>query len=209
MPVAHDLMLEFARMGVVFAHLIACCIAMGLVLTSDIAMVRQLYKGDPTDRIDMQRMKALQSTVSAALIALWATGLMLVALDTAVRGWDYFANPKLQAKILIVVLLTLNGLVLHRYVLPWMQNVGTLLRLPPRQAVFATFSGAVSGASWLYAALLGVGRPLSWKYSLFELLAAYPLLVAGGFMGMLALTAIGRHRESRSTLPREADAAVG
>ncbi|EJM77769.1 hypothetical protein PMI31_00620, partial [Pseudomonas sp. GM55] len=33
---------EYVRLGVVYFHLIACCVAIGLVLTSDVAMVKQL-----------------------------------------------------------------------------------------------------------------------------------------------------------------------
>jgi hypothetical protein len=36
--------------------------------------------------------------------------------------------------------------------------------------------------------MLGVGRPLAWKYSLIELLAAYPILIVGGTTMMLTLT---------------------
>ena len=38
---------EFTRMAVLYAHLIACCVAIGLVLTSDIAMVKQLMRAGP------------------------------------------------------------------------------------------------------------------------------------------------------------------
>ena len=46
---------EYLRLGVVYFHLIACCVAIGLVLTSDIAMVKQLLKGD-TSVIMMTRI---------------------------------------------------------------------------------------------------------------------------------------------------------
>ena len=113
---------------------------------------------------------------------------------------QYFANPKIQAKILIVMLLTLNGVVLHHVVLPWLQKAGSLLELTPSRTTFAVFAGAVSGVSWLYAAMLGVGRPLSWKYSLWQLMAAYPLLIAAGFASMLLLTGFVKYRNTaRST----------
>jgi hypothetical protein len=86
-----------------------------------------------------------------------------------------------------VVLLTLNGFVLHNLVLPALQKAGSLLHMTFSRAMLAAFAGVVSGVSWLYAAMLGVGRPLSWKYSLFELMAAYPMLIAGGFLTMLAV----------------------
>lgn len=194
MPVAQTLVTELARMGIIYVHLIACCVAIGLVLTSDFAMVRQLYRGEaPTDS---RHLATLQTTVATALIALWISGAAVVLLDASMKGWDYFANPKLQAKIAIVVLLTLNGVVLHRRVLPWLQKAGSLLKLSFSQSLLAIFAGAVSGVSWFYAALLGVGKPLSWRYSLVELMAAYPVLIAGGFVSMLLLTAWAKYRTS-------------
>jgi hypothetical protein len=187
---------EFTRMAIVYLHLIACCVAIGLVLTSDIAMVKQLIKGDPNDRLDAQHLADLQRTVSRALMGLWLTGVAIVTLDASIKGWGYFANPKLQSKIAIVMLLTINGFALHKYVLPLLQKAGSLLKLSFSQRLLAIFAGAVSGVSWFYAAMLGVGRPLNFKYSLVEILAAYPVLIAGGFVGMVFLTAWAQYKAS-------------
>ncbi len=187
---------EFTRMAIIYLHLIACCVAIGLVFTSDIAMVKQLIKGDPNERMDAQHLADLQRTVSRALMALWITGAAIVTLDASIKGWGYFANPKLQSKIAIVMLLTINGFALHKYVLPLLQKAGSLLRLSFSQRLLAIFAGAVSGVSWFYAAMLGVGRPLNFKYSLVEILAAYPVLIAGGFVMMLLLTAWAQYRAS-------------
>lgn len=188
--------MELTRLAIVYLHLIACCVAIGMVLTSDLALVKQLLKGDPAARLDEHHMSELQRTVSRALLVLWVTGVAIVALDASVKGWGYFANPKLQAKIGLVVLLTINGVWLHRAILPLMEKAGSLLKLKPSHRMLAIFAGAVSGVTWFYAALMGVGRPLAWKYSLLELLAAYPVLIAGGFLSMLALTAWAKRRVS-------------
>jgi hypothetical protein len=180
--------IEFTRMAVVYFHLIACCVAIGLVLTSDIAMVKQLLRADPTEKLDAKHLSELQKTVSRALLVLWITGLGIIALDVSLKGWAYLGNPKLQAKIAIVCLMTMNGCVLHKYVLPLMQKAGSLLNLSFNQCMSATFAGALSGVSWFYAAMLGIGRPLNWKYSLLEILAAYPVLIVGGFVSMAMLT---------------------
>lgn len=180
--------IEFTRMGIVYLHLIACCVAIGLVLTSDIAMVKQLLRADPAERFDPGHMSDLQKTVSRALLALWVTGAAIITLDASIKGWGYFANPKLQSKVVIVMLLTMNGYALHKYVLPMLQRAGSLLRLSFSQRTFALFAGAVSAVSWFYAAMLGIGRPLNWKYSLVEIMAAYPVLIAGGFAFMVLLT---------------------
>jgi hypothetical protein len=192
---------EFTRMAIVYLHLIACCVAIGLVLTSDIAMVKQLFRADPAERLDAKHLTELQKTVSIALFALWITGAGIVSLDVSLKGWEYFGNPKLQAKIAIVCFLTLNGLVLHNYVLPLMQKAGSLLKLSFSQRMSAIFAGALSGVSWFYAAMLGIGKPLNWKYSLAEILAAYPVLIIGGFASMMLLTVWSKHKSNGVKAP--------
>jgi len=191
--------MELTRLAIVYIHLIACCVALGLVLTSDMAMVKQLLNGDSA-ALDPDHMSGLQRTVSRALVALWITGVAVIAMDASVKGWGYFANPKIQAKISLVMLLTVNGFLLHAKVLPLLQKAGSLLKLTPSERSLALFAGAVSGVTWFYAAFIGVGRPLAWKYSLVELLAAYPVLIAGGFMTMLALTAWARVRAEEAPI---------
>lgn len=193
---------EFTRMAVVYLHLIACCVAIGLVLTSDIAMVKQLFRANPNEKLDPKHLSDLQKTVSRALLALWVTGASLIALDVSLKGLEYLGNPKLQAKIAIVCLLTLNGFVLHKYVLPLMLKAGSLLKLSFNQRMVAIFAGALSGVSWFYAAMLGIGKPLNWKYSLVEILAAYPVLIVGGFASMMLLTAWSKHKSNSVKAPR-------
>jgi hypothetical protein len=187
--------MELVRLAIVYIHLIACCVAIGLVLTSDFAMVRQLLRGDGSHH-DADQLSTLERSVFTALIGLWVTGIALVGLDTALNGWEYLLNPKLQAKVLIVVLLTLNGALLHRAVLPLMKRVGSLANLRSSQRTLAVFAGSVSGVSWFYAAMLGVGRPLSWKYPVTTLLAAYPFLIGGGMAMMLLLVTWSKSRGS-------------
>jgi hypothetical protein len=198
MQIAQELVFEFARLGLVYVHLIACCVAIGLVAKSDVSMIKAMLKDDggAADRAHMQQMKELQWIVSLALGVLWASGVALVTLDALTKGggWLYFSNPKMQAKILVVVLLTLNGLALHSLVLPALQKAGSILKLDFGKTVLASFTGVVSAVSWMYAAFMGIGRPLAWKYSLLQLMAAYPLLIVGGFMTMLLVLTWCSHR---------------
>jgi len=187
--------MEFTRLAVLYVHLVACCVAIGLVLTHDIAMVRELLDGKGPAHPDPKALQTLQSTVSRALAVLWVTGVAIVALDVSVKGLDYFLNPKLQAKIGLVVLLTANGVLLHRTVLPMLQKAGSLLKLNFDQRLLAVFAGALSGVTWFYAAFMGVARPLAWKFSLMQLLGAYPVLVLGGFCAMLGLTSWAKARD--------------
>lgn len=189
--------MEFTRLAIVYFHLIACCVAIGIILTSDVTMIKKLLTGDPEAPDDLAHLRYVKHVVSLSLIALWISGIAIVAVDASLKGLEYFTNPKLQAKIAIVALLTLNGFLLHGTVLPAIEKFGSLLNLPGTLRQRAIFAGAVSGVSWLYAALLGVGRPLAWKYSLAELLAAYPFLIAGG---MATIAALAYRAKSRGNL---------
>lgn len=191
--------MEFMRLGIVYAHLIACCVAIGMVLTSDFAMIKELFKGGNSHLQDRDHMQSLQKSVSAALAVLWLSGVAIIWVDINASGLSYLLNPKLQAKIAIVMLLTFNGRLLHGLVLPALQKAGSLLKLDFSMRMFALFAGALSGVSWFYAAMLGVGRPLSWKYSLAEILAAYPVMIVGGFIAMVLLTQWAKAREVNPT----------
>jgi hypothetical protein len=175
-------------------------------LTSDLAMVKRLMNGDA--REDPDHLDYLQKVVSGSLAALWLTGIAIISLDASEKGWEYFLNPKLQAKIAIVLFLTVNGFFLHRSILPLMKKTGSLLDLPLDYRFLAMFSGAVSAVSWFYAALLGIGRPLNWSYSLTELLAAYPLLIAGGFLGTLLLAVWARRLSAAGNVQAQLELAT-
>lgn len=190
--------MEFVRMGIVYAHLISCCVAIGLVLTSDIAMIQGLF-GDDQGVRDETHLPQLQRIVARALAGLWITGVSVTLLDASTQGLTYFLNPKLQAKIAIVVLLTMNGFLLHKAVLPGMQRAGSLLNLELKPRLIATFTGVVSGVSWFFAALLGVAKPLSWKYSLTEILGGFPILILLGFIGMLVITAMAKFKQESAS----------
>lgn len=198
---------EFFRLAVVYVHLIACSVAIGSIVVSDFAVVRQLISGDPYQGQDNEHLQQLQSAVTFALLALWLTGAVIIAIDVAAKGLGYFDNPKLQAKIIIVCLLTLNGVLLHNTVLPMMKKAKSLLRLTWSQAAFALFVGTLSAISWFYAAFLGIGRHLSWKYPLMQLLAPHTALIACAFLGMLSLLAWAKYR-TRKPSQRDFDATL-
>jgi len=187
--------MEFIRMAIVYLHLIACCVAIGLVLTNDVAMIKNLFKHEQ-DTQDDGHLAHLPRIVSLALIALWITGLGIIGLDVSTQGMAYLMNPKLQAKVAIVALLTFNGFILHNTVLPGLQKAGSLLRLGFKARTLAIFTGVVSGVSWFSAALLGVGRPLNWKYSLTEILGGLPIVILFGFVGMMVIVAFAMSKRS-------------
>jgi hypothetical protein len=199
---------ELLRMAVVYVHLLACCVAIGLLITNDVAMIKSLIRADASHVVEVQHLRGLQKLMTRALQMLWLSGVAIVAMDVAIKGWDCLGNPKLQSKLVVVIVLTLNGAALHHLVLPHLHRAGSVLRLSWRRQQLALLAGSVSAVSWLYAALLGVGRPLNWKFSMLEILACYPVLIAGGFFGLGVLcsrasarTLVGQPRAPAITAP--------
>jgi magnesium-transporting ATPase (P-type) len=179
--------MDMFRMLVVYLHLIACCVAIGAILINDLGILVRLYHRQIDKRA--ANLQYLKQTISAMLVLLWITGLMLVTHEAVNQGWNAtLSNPKLQAKVFVVALLSLNGVLLHYRILPMLSKASSLLKLAAGQRTWAILAGALSGVSWLYAAFLGVARPLAWKTPLMDLLLAYPLLILFVFFSMWAFT---------------------
>ena len=90
-----------------------------------------------------------------ALIVLYATGAAIV-WQGVLEHPGYLANPKLQAKLALVVLLTINAFVLHRLTFPRLARGRRVARW------HATDRGRHPGRClqllWMFIAFLGVAR---------------------------------------------------
>jgi hypothetical protein len=141
----------------VFAHLIATCTAIGTIVITDLRLAAKAlgYRVviPPPERFETY-------LITAALSALYLTGAALVWM-----GWqahsDYLANPKLQAKLLLVVVLTLNAIVLHKMVFPVLSRSRPVSRWSRRDWMVVASSVSLSNSLWFFSAFLGIAR--SWN----------------------------------------------
>lgn len=152
-----------AHQAVLFAHLIAAALTLSAVLREDLRWLLDR-------RIDTARLRGTMRTVSIGLAALWATGLALWAIAAAASPLAWAMTPKLAAKLVVVCLLTLNGLALHTWVFPRLAAGGPVGSLAWR---ISAALGAVSSASWVFAAFFGVARPIANALSLAGFLGLY------------------------------------
>lgn len=159
---------ELVRSVLIFLHL-ACLIAAGISIAfGDYAILRHR----PVNR---ELMLKSSRAVAWSLLALWVTGLSVIALDMSTTSLILAKAPKLQAKLTVVVILSLNGFLLHRYTLHTLGGSHTPTDADVR---LAAILGAVSAASWGYAVFLGVAR--AWT----------PILGYSGFMALYALAVV-------------------
>ncbi|AOY01468.1 hypothetical protein [Jeongeupia sp. USM3] len=171
-------MTETLRLLLLYPHLLACCVAIGATVLADLKIM-----GRRTGAGDRALLQLVSRTVLVALALLWGTGLAIILLDFGHwPGWaELAAHPKLASKLIVVMVLTLNGAALHHYALP------RLLPAVPAplgrgQRLRLACIGGVSAASWGFAAFLGIARPLAGKLGTGAFLGLYlaALLIALG-----------------------------
>lgn len=156
---------ELVRSLLIFLHL-AAMIAAGISIAfGDYAILRHR----PVNR---DLMVKASRAVTWSLVALWLTGLSIISLDMSTVALTLAKAPKLQAKLTVVLILTANGFLLHRFTLT---ALGGRKRPSEQQVKLAAILGAVSATSWGYAMFLGVAK--AWA----------PILGATGFLLLYAL----------------------
>jgi hypothetical protein len=163
---------DMARMFLILGHLAALIAAAVGVAFGDYALL---------GRRDIQHglLTKASNGVAFALLGLWLTGLGIIWVDTHFELALLMAKPKLLAKISVVVLISLNGVLLHSKVLPSLKHAYATRRAARRAAAFATRVGAISAACWAFGIFLGVAKPLA------------PILGYVGFMSLFGVVVFG------------------
>ncbi len=161
----------------VYAHLLAACVSVGILLLQDLALAKT--RGNPLPEKMVHDLRTAADIMFAALVVLWVTGLALVIVGYLDNPQQYLMNPKLWAKFTVVSILTLNGLLLHYFSFPRVvSQAGLLGRSPLEQSLIAT-TGAISSTSWLFACFLGIARPWNYTAQYEFVMLVYAALVIG------------------------------
>jgi hypothetical protein len=174
------------RLIALYPHLLACCVALGGIIVSDAKFVLSKGQLKETDRIFLHELSKI---VSLALLILWITGLSIIMIDFAHwPSWaELAAKPKLIAKLTVVTILTINGYLLHRMVLPTFTSTVQLSSIKTARLRTMFALGAISGTSWLFAAFLGIAKPLTATLGLGGFLMIYAALLIGAVSTALLL----------------------
>ena len=159
---------------IVYFHLIATCIAVGSLLIKDLELL--FLKGRPLFPREKTGLIHTAQVIFLSLCALWVSGLLLVVVGL-LENAQYLANEKLWAKVTVVCLLTLNGVLLHFYSFPRVVSRQGLVGLSGSEQTLVMFSGAVSTSSWLFACFLGIARPLNFTVPYEQVMLGYGVFV--------------------------------
>lgn len=168
-----------------FAHLVALVVGFGCAALADYLILRQAILR-PITRQLTHWLHYISHFAFAGLAMLWVTGFGLIFI----RYLDnpaVLTNQKLWAKIVIVILLSINGLIVHKHALRIVsERVGRKLfdQQPNAELMRLSMVAAVSSVSWITPMFLGVATELNNKVSVGPVLGVYAMFVlcAWGFM---------------------------
>lgn len=122
--------------------------------------------------------------VARGLVMLWLSGIGFLLLYLATEP-EKVLNPKIWAKIIIVVILSVNGVAIHRLVLPFLrERIGRqhMTDVRPRKRAALIGCGVSSVVSWTMPVVLGAAPQLNFVVPCVVILAAYLLVLAQGFL---------------------------
>ncbi|MDH5442616.1 MAG: plastocyanin/azurin family copper-binding protein [Candidatus Nomurabacteria bacterium] len=165
-------------------HIIGAILGAGGAFVSD-----ALFFGTLSDRkIEKNELRMLitaSKTIWTGLVVTVASGLaMLIASDFVFLG-----GAKLQAKLIIIGIIIVNGIIFHAVHIPFMEKLTTIKQSLRKgsvkniswwkmRCVFA--SGSISLVSWLSVVVLGSYRGV--QPSLGFLMMLYGILIAGALV---------------------------
>ena len=146
---------------IVYAHLLAACVAVGVLLMQDLALAKT--RGRRLSDTAVRELIKAADIMFVALVILWISGLSLVLMGYLENPQQYLMNEKLWAKFTVVSVLTINGIALHYFSFPRVISYTGLVGQPAMDQILVALTGAVSSVSWLFACYLGIARP--WNYT--------------------------------------------
>lgn len=157
----------------VFTHLIATCAAIGTIVITDLRLIARAmgYRVviPPPERFETR-------IVALALTVLYLSGGAIIAMGLQGNP-ELLDNPKLQAKLVLVAVLTLNALLLHRLAFPILGRSRPVSDWNRREWLTIATTVSISNSIWFYCAFLGVARHWNGTVSLGHVLMV--ALVAG------------------------------
>lgn len=157
---------DWLRISLIYCHLLVCMFAITAVLKTDINIVLGKFSRDDIERA--------AKGISHLLIALWATGLAIIYIDTGFDPAVLATKSKLLLKLLCVVTLTINGMVLHHLSFPLLMRDSD--SITAGESVLLVTTGALSTSHWMLGAFVGLSQPLG-RLPIHTLVAAYGVFV--------------------------------
>lgn len=177
-------------------HILGAVVGAGGALASDVIFIKSIGDGR-INKTEFSFLNALSAIVWIGLILLIGSGIGLFSLDSA----RFLASTKFGAKITIVAIILLNGLLFHFLHIPFIsKKTGSKLfyRAPKGEGAALILSGVVSATSWFSAVVLGSIKSIPLSY--IHLISIYLGMLSIGTVFALQTTAKVLDRHEREIM---------
>ena len=164
--------------GLRVVHLCGLVLGVGAATLLDLIIARFiLMRGISFEHVYIVDFSS--KIVTIGLVLLWVSGIGFL-FHYGIFEPAKLENPKVWAKIAIVAVLSVNGLLVHYFVLPRIRDqVGKRLLdgLSPFDCSLVLFAGTVSAISWYVPLILGAIPQLNYVVPAEVILSSYALLL--------------------------------
>ena len=146
-----------------FLHLFGLVVGFGAAIFADLTFFRYGIV-HPISDYTIHQVKVLSRAASWGLILLWLSGAGLIYFGY-LGDPNYIYNEKLWGKIMIVMILTVNGIILHQMVFPAItakKGFRLFDGATRGEEAILIFMGMVSLVSWIVPFVLGKAPQLNY-----------------------------------------------
>ena len=179
---------------ITFTHLAGLAFGLGGAWILDLFILKHFRKEVVTLE-KYQVIEFVSKLVLTGLVILWLSGFLFVTYYYLFTP-EFLQNQKVWAKTFIVSILSINGLLVHRQLLPMIKrSIGksllTTLSYHDAQKMLAI--GTVSIISWIFPVVLGVAKTLNFSTPAIVIVGSYIVfLLASLLLSRLILSWVNR-----------------
>lgn len=197
------------KSAITFLHLSGLIFGVGGAWILDGFLLAHL--NDPLSKERYRTIEFISKNVIAGLIILWISGFAFIAYYYLFSP-EFLYNQKVWAKIFIVSVLTINGVLVHNIILPYLKkSIGsTLVDLLSNYEIRVMASiGVMSFISWLFPIILGVTKTLNFTVSALQisffylLLSAVSLLFVNASIVYFKNQILEKNKQSQTTVAKQ------
>lgn len=174
-------LISYIRTSLRVAHFSGLVLGLGGAVFLDLMLSR--YRRTNVSAELVEHVEWISRFIAAGLLLLWVSGLGFLLLYQASEP-EKLLNPKIWAKVTIVSILTLNGLAIHRFVIPFIRRqIGfpLLAQIKPATKTALIGCGVTSIVSWSVPVILGSAPQLNFVVPYEVILGGYALLLLQAF----------------------------
>lgn len=175
-------LVSYVRTSLRLVHFLGLVLGLGGAVFLDLILSR--YRRMTVSAEVVGHIEWISRFVALGLLLLWISGLGFLALYQVAEP-EKLMNPKIWAKLTIVSILTANGFVIHRFVLPFVRRQigGPLLAGLTSGTKNALIGcGAISLVSWSAPVIIAAAPQLNFVVPYAVILATYALLLVLAFL---------------------------